>query len=213
MSQRWNDDIRDVKGEQEFRFPDEDGSFLVRPLSPADSSLMQESFAELSSRSRYLRFFRSPERLSTYELEYLTGPDDTDHLAWGILDRSLTVPKGVAAMRFIRLKKEPEVAESAITVVDSYQRMGLAKVAFSVLNILAHRRGVKRFRHYVLYQNSVVNKSLERLGILNQRVEDGVYIKETRVFSTSAALPDDPQLDGLRHTMEYVEQKLSADQP
>ncbi len=111
-------------------------------------------------------------------------------------------------MRFIRLKENPEVAEVAITVIDSYQGQGLSKVAFSVMNILASRLGVKRFRHHVLHQNSVANASLEKLGILDNHVESGVYIKETQVFSSAKEMSDHPQLAGLRKTMMFVQQKL-----
>lgn len=114
-------------------------------------------------------------------------------------------------MRFIRLKDDPEVAEVAITVIDSYQGQGLSKVAFAVMNILASRLGVKRFRHHVLHQNSVVNQSLQKLGILHSHVESGVYIKETQVFGSADEMSSDEQLSGLRQTMSYVEQQLAKD--
>ncbi|MFT7154512.1 MAG: hypothetical protein ACI9Z7_001584 [Alteromonas macleodii] len=191
-----------------FRFPDEEGKFLVRPILSDDKPILDAAFKELSAKSKYLRFFQSASRLSDYQLEYLTQADGIDHVAWGIVDTSFEPHRGVCAMRFFRLKDEMEVAEAAITVVDVYQGQGLSKVAFSVLNILANRLGVKRLRHHVLHQNSVANGSLAKLGVTNSHVETGVYIKETMVCGSAVELPMDAQLDGLRETMEFVQDKL-----
>ena len=194
--------------DRSFRYPDENGRFLVRPITPDDRELINASFNELSPQSKYLRFFQSANRLSEYQLKYLTNPDGVNHVAWGILDTTVEPHQGVCAFRFIRLKDDPEVAESAITVLDRFQGQGLSKVAFSVLNILAAELGVKRFRHHVLYQNSVVNKSLDKLGVISSYVESGVHIKETPVFASAKQMSDHPQLKGLRKTMMFVQQKL-----
>ena len=194
--------------ERGFQYPNEQGKFLVRPIVPEDRSVLDAAFRELTPKSKYLRFFQSSERLSQYQLDYLSNPDGENHVAWGILDTTFKPHKGVCAMRFIRLKDNPEVAEVAITVIDSYQGQGLSKVAFSVMNILASELGIKRFRHHVLHQNSVANASLLKLGIINSKVESGVYIKETPVFSSAKEISDHAQLSGLRKTMMYVQRKL-----
>jgi RimJ/RimL family protein N-acetyltransferase len=191
-----------------FRFPNEEGKFLVRPITPEDRPILDAAFKELSPQSKYLRFFQSASRLSDYQLDYFTHPDGLDHVAWGIIDTTFEPPHGVCTMRFFRLKDNPEVAEAAITVVDSYQGQGLSKVAFSVLNIVAREIGVKRFRHHVLHQNSVANNSLAKLGVINSHVETGVYIKETVVFGSAEEMPIDPQLNGLRDAMKFVQGKL-----
>ncbi|MBI1288358.1 MAG: GNAT family N-acetyltransferase [Flavobacteriales bacterium] len=194
-----------------FRYPNEQGRFLVRPIVPEDRPILDLAFKELSPQSKYMRFFQSASRLSDYQLEYLTHPDGVNHVAWAILDTTFSPHRGVCAMRFIRLKDDPEVAEVAITVIDSYQGQGLSKVAFSVMNLLASELGIKRFRHHVLHQNSVANNSLKKLGILSSHVESGVYIKETHVFASAKEMSDHPQLAGLRKTMMFVQQKLKLD--
>lgn len=191
-----------------FRYPTDTGKFLVRPIGPEDRDILNAAFNELSARSKYLRFFQSAALLSNQQLDYLSHPDGVDHVAWGILDTSFEPHHGVCAARFFRMKEDQEVAEAAITVVDSYQGQGLSKVAFSVLNIVAHNQGIKRFRHHVLHQNSVANGSLAKLGIINSQVEMGVYIKETVVFGSAKEIPNDPPLNGLREVMKYVEERL-----
>ena len=96
---------------QDFKYPNEQGKFLVRPIFPSDRSLLEAAFSELSPKSKYLRFFQSASRLSDYQLDYLSSPDGVNHVAWGILDTSFEPHKGVCAMRFIRLKENLEVAK------------------------------------------------------------------------------------------------------
>ena len=193
-----------------FRYPSDTGRFIVRPIIPEDRAILDVAFRELSPQSKYMRFFQSSSRLSDHQLDYLSKPDGVNHVAWGILDSTFSPHRGVCAMRFIRLKDDPKVAEVAITVIDSYQGQGLSKVAFAVMNLVAHDLGIERFRHHVLHQNSVVNKSLEKLGILENHVESGVYIKETHVFGSAKEMSDHPQLNGLRKTMMFVQQKLKG---
>lgn len=192
-----------------FSYSNDHGNYVVRPIVPQDRSILEASFSELSAKSKYLRFFQSSNRLSKYQLDYLSSPDGKHHVAWGILDADSQLHKGVCAMRFIRLKDEQEVAEVAITVIDDYQGQGLSKVAFSVMNLLAARLEIMRFRHQVLHQNSVANQSLQKLGVLNSHVESGVYIKETPVFASADELPNDPQLAGLRKIMQLVQDRMN----
>jgi hypothetical protein len=191
-----------------FHYPPETDQFFVRPITPADRDVMARGFAELSVQSRYMRFFQSLARLSDYQLDHLTRPDGTTHVAWGILDATGKDDRGIGVMRFIRLKDDPTVAETAITIIDRYQRMGLSYVAFCVLNILAHRAGVQRFRHHVLHGNHFVLETLEVLGILSSTMEGGVHIIETAVIAGHLAVPDRPQLQRLRFVMEQVEELM-----
>jgi len=191
-----------------FHYPPETEQFFIRPITPADRSMMAHAFEELSVNSRYLRFFQSLARLSDYQLEYLTAPDGHTHVAWGIMDVSGKEDKGVGAMRFIRLKDRPEVAETAITIIDRYQRRGLSYVAFCVLNLLAKEAGVTTFRHHVLHANTFVIDTLDVLGITGRSIEGGVHIIETAVIPNHLAIPDRPELQRLREMMALVEERM-----
>lgn len=194
-----------------FHYPPETEQFYIRPITPADREVLSRGFSELSVQSRYLRFFQSLSRLSDYQLDYLTRPDGHTHLAWGILEATGHEDIGVGVMRFIRLKDRPEVAETAITIIDRYQRRGLSYVAFCVLNILAHHAGVTTFRHHVLHANGFVIDTLELLGITGRSMEGGVHIIETAVIAGHSHIPDRPELHRLKENMRLVEELMTAD--
>jgi len=187
-----------------FHYPPETGQFYIRPITPADREVLARGFAELSPQSRYLRFFQSMARLSDYQLDYLTRPDGTTHVAWGILEATGTHDVGVGVMRFIRLREDPDVAEAAITIIDRYQGRGLGLVAFCVLNVLARSVGVRRLRHHVTHGNARVLEMLSFLGTLGSTVEGGVHILDTPVFGCADALPMRPGLERLHLVMAEV---------
>lgn len=167
----------------QFYFTRGETKFLVRRLTPNDKDLMQAGFHELSDLSKYLRFFAIRRKLTDYELNYFTDVDGYNHVAWGILDISgdKHIPVGVG--RFVRLTKAANTAEIAIAVVDAYQRKGLGRILFAVLNILAEKQGIEILRYYVLSENQFVLNNLHRLGILKQEKDGQAMVVDTKVFS------------------------------
>jgi len=146
-----------------------DGSEVVlRLLRPDDKERLAAGFAQLSSESRYQRFFTGKERLTEGELRYLTDVDGDGHFAICALG-----PDGAGAgvARFIRLPKEPQVAEFAITVVDRLQRKGLGRILTDRLLAAARERGVKMLRAEVLADNRPMLAILA--GRVSGRVRNG----------------------------------------
>ena len=71
--------------------------------------------------SRYMRFLRSMDNLSSSEIKYLTEIDYHDHFAWvAVRDE-----EGVGVGRYIRTIEDPATAGSAIVVADAWQRRGM----------------------------------------------------------------------------------------
>ena len=68
--------------------------------------------------------------------------------------------RGVGIARFVRLKDQHDVAESAITVVDEYQHRGVGRILLVELVALARKHGVTRFRAEVLRDNVAVSSIL-----------------------------------------------------
>src|SRR5215813_10393760 len=123
---------------------------VLRLVRPDDKPLFVAGFARLSPESRYFRFFTGKDHLTDAELRYLTELDGENHLAIGALGPD---GQGAGVARFIRLAQEPEVAELAVTVVDSMQRKGLGRILSERLMAAARERGVKRLRAEILAEN------------------------------------------------------------
>ena len=101
-----------------------DGSkVLIRQVQPADVPLLADGFAQLSDRSRRMRFLARKDQLSAAELRYLTDIDHHDHEALGAVDQANG--RGVGVARYIRDAADRRAAEIAVTIVDDWQRRGL----------------------------------------------------------------------------------------
>jgi len=191
-------------GVKNFYVTIDDCRFYFRPIDPTDKELLQKGFSQLSENSKYFRFFAVHSKLTDYELKFFTEIDGINHIAWGILDESFNdhIPVGVG--RFVRIKDEPEIAEVAYIVVDSYQGKGLGQYLFAILNMIGARAGLKKFRYYVLSENTKALKMLYQLGILRIISDDSIKIIESGVFPDYKFIPKIPELRNVRSVMKKV---------
>lgn len=115
-----------------------DGSVAqLKPLAIEDQDLLREGLRHMSEESRRLRFGVGVGNLSDAEILYLTDVDQVNHVAWGaVIDDE---PAGIG--RYIRLD-DPECAEVAVTVVDEFQRRGLARALLAALAASARANDV-----------------------------------------------------------------------
>ncbi len=135
---------------------------LVRPLRPDDGPGLAEAFEQLSETSRYRRFFAVKPRLSEGTLAVLTDVDHHDHEALVALAPDSGQLVGVA--RFFRLSGQPDQAEVAVTVIDSWQRRGLGTVLLRELAQRAATEGIRHFTAEILAENGPMLTLAHRLG-------------------------------------------------
>lgn len=175
----------------------DDGTpFVIRPLRPTDGPGLEASFAQLSPRSRYLRFFASRERLGPELLESLVDIDHDRHRAWVVADP--TAPsfvgtdegRGIAIARLIVVEDEPRVAEASLSVIDEYQGRGFGGLLLELLIGTARDTGVEFIRFETLYENRGMRGLLSRLD--TQRNDD-LSDREVLVYD----VPVDPDEEGL----------------
>ncbi|MGB3247064.1 MAG: hypothetical protein WBB25_21230 [Sulfitobacter sp.] len=135
---------------------------LIREVGPADRHFLKVGFEHLSERSRNFRFLAAHPRLTQKELHQFTAPSDVDHVAIGALTKggSEALPLGIA--RYIRLAKAPDVAEVAVTIVDSHQGIGLGSLILGVLAKHAVLNGISEFAALVHQENESM------LGLFNR---------------------------------------------
>ncbi len=157
-----------------------DGSEVVlRLVRPDDKSLFSRGLGDLSSESRYLRFFTSKSHLNDRELHYLTEVDQQHHFAMGAVRvASDGSEQGLGVARFVAFE-DREVAEPAIAVVDAMQGKGLGRLLFLRLLAAARERGVLQFRCEVLTENKAMRDLLRQLSpdALERDEGDHVVVK------------------------------------
>jgi protein lysine acetyltransferase len=153
----------------------EDGSSAtVRSLRGADRERIRQVFAELSERSRYLRFGGAKTVLGEAELSYLTDVDNRDHEALLTLDDD---GAPIAVARYVRDRTDPSLAEAAFAVVDSRQGHGLGRALARLLAGRAHAEGIARFRLDVLADNGPGLALARGLGRIVESRRDGSTVE------------------------------------
>lgn len=158
---------------------------LFRPIRPDDKRKLQEGMAMLSPESRYRRFFRHIDHLSDQQLAYLTEVDFVDHVAWMAELPDIAGVPGVGVGRWIRLADERDVAEAAVTVIDSFHHQGVGRTLLWLLARSAIERDVKFFRAWTLGDNKPMLDLLQSMGARPGRWEEGI-------LELTVPLPADP---------------------
>ena len=147
-------DADGIKGELDDGTP-----FVIRPLRPTDGPGLEAAFAQMSPRSRYLRFFTVRERLGEELVHSLTDIDHDRHRAWVVADP--TAPsdvgteegRGFAVARLIVVEDEPKVAEASLAVMDDYQGRGFGRLLLELLIGTAQDVSIEFIRFETLYEN------------------------------------------------------------
>jgi len=141
-----------------------DGSRIrIRPIVIADRAGIGCGFKLLSKESRTHRFLIPPRELSESMLRYFTDIDYTNHVALGAFAIDEAGEPGVAIARYVRLK-DPGCAEAAVTVLDDYQRRGIATVLLEALGLIAMKNGIVRFCGFVQWENTAVLQLAREAG-------------------------------------------------
>ena len=175
-----------------------DGStVLIRPVDSSDAPLLADGFAQLSARSRQLRFLTPKTELSPAELRYFTDVDHHDHEALGALDHA--GGRGVGIARYVRDACDPQAAEIAVTVIDDWQGRGLGTELVAQLSDRARSEGIRRFTALVAAGNPAMAGLLRNVRADLVRREPGALQYEITLAPaeeyTPAGLPsssDDP---------------------
>ena len=109
------------------------------------------------------------DSLSRAQLAYLTEVDHRNHVAWGVLHND----EPVAVARIVRLNGDRLAAELAVTVVDEFQRRGIARLLVTVMAELARDLGIERFVFEALPENEALLTLLRGFGA-RYEMTDGV---------------------------------------
>ena len=137
---------------------------LIRPVDPADRSLLVEGF----------------EHLRDDELDFFVNVDHDQHEAIGALTPDGTHGLGIA--RYIRLSPASDAAEVAIVVADEAQGLGLGKLLVRELAATARDHGIVRFVAQTGVANRPFRRIMERLGPTRTLdIEGGTIELETQL--------------------------------
>jgi RimJ/RimL family protein N-acetyltransferase len=152
-----------------------DGTRLhVRPIRPADAPRLIDFYYRLSPHTAYQRFFAIMKRLPPDWAQLRATVDYQRRLALVAETGPATAPELVAVARY-EPTDDPETAEVAFVVQDGFQGRGLGVLLLYHLLEAGEARGIRRFRAYVLADNTRMLDLLARFTDIRERsIEAGV---------------------------------------
>jgi ribosomal protein S18 acetylase RimI-like enzyme len=148
----------------------------VRPIVPDDEPLLHEAVAAMSERTVYFRFFSPLKRMPDALAHRLAVVDYNDRFA---LVATTHKPGGkeriVGVARYDRVPGT-DVAETAVAVVDEFQRRGLGSALMTILGKVARDHAIKTFTLIVLPENQQMLGLLRKMGWIHRaKLSGGVY--------------------------------------
>lgn len=145
-------------------------NFEIRPIQPDDKDGLKRGLAMLSNESKRQRFFSSRKDFTEKELSFFTEVDQHNHIAFVALSKKDEGPQPAGSVRCVRdlLHGRPDFAELAITIVDSFQGMGLGKALLDALADKAVKEGIHYLYGDFHASNIKVQKLLEGYCVRHQ---------------------------------------------
>jgi len=148
----------------------------VRPIEPADEPLLHEAVAAMSERSVYFRFFSPLKRMPDAMAHRLAVVDYNDRFAIVATTHRPTGKERILGVARYDRAAGTDVAETAVAVVDEFQRRGLGGALLTILARVAREHGIKTFSLIVLPENQQMLGMLRKMGwIHHAKLAGGVY--------------------------------------
>jgi CBS domain-containing protein/GNAT superfamily N-acetyltransferase len=147
----------------------------IRPIRPDDAPRLQDSFVRMSAQTIYDRFLGFRKGLPDPDARYLTNLDYERHMALVAtidLDGEDTI---IGVARYHVLDDDPDCAEFAIVIADSFQRQGLGSWLMKRLLEYAQQRGLRSLLGLTHLHNNRLLRFVQRSGLpVTHRFQDGL---------------------------------------
>jgi ribosomal protein S18 acetylase RimI-like enzyme len=136
----------------------------VRTIRPSDEERMRSGIAELSSRSRYLRFFSGQSMPPDPVIDRLVDVDGHRHLAWGAILTNDSSNPAIGAVHVFRSDRKGPAGEFSVAIVDAYHGLGLARILTAVILINCTVEQIACLDVHVLHENRAAGNLVRSLG-------------------------------------------------
>ena len=148
----------------------------IRPIVPEDEQLLIDAVAAMSERTVYFRFFSPLKRLPDALAHRLAVVDYNDRFALVATTRKHDGKERIVGVARYDRAVDTDVAETAVAVIDEFQRRGLGSALLTILASVARDHGIKTFTLIVLPENQQMLGLLRKMGwIHHARLTGGVY--------------------------------------
>lgn len=169
----------------------------LRTIRPSDEARIREGIAEMSDRSRYLRFFSAFREAPESIVKRLSAVDGHDHIGWGAILLDGQDYPAIAAAHAIRSQEDTSTGELAIAILDDYQGLGLARTMIAAVLADCVQEDLISLDMQVLGENRAATNLVTALGAKREPALDTVAHYRLNVVSTLELLRDRPQPNGV----------------
>jgi len=143
----------------------------IRPIKPEDAEMQQNFFKDLSSHSKYLRFFSTLGTLTPNTLIRITQIDYDREMALIAVHTKNNKDENIGLANYF-LNPDSTSCEFGIIVADAWQSKGLGYQLLSSLMHLAKNKGLKQMMGYVLTKNKLMLEMAQQHGFKIASTED-----------------------------------------
>lgn len=177
----------------------------IRRVRKDDEARLKQGIANLSKRSRYLRFFSGIKEAPQSVIDRLLEVDGHDHIAWGAIRSDLAEAPALGVVHAFRDADDPDVAEFSVAVIDAYHGLGLARLLTAVLLLDCRAEGIEEFAVHILSDNDAAIALTRSLGGTPAGRESGVYSFSIRIKDALATLRQEDDIPGLGQVFAQFE--------
>ncbi len=143
----------------------EDGTRVcIRAIGADDGARMREGIAQMSERSRYMRFFTGQPVPPDRVIERLLDADGHRHIAWGAIASDLAGEPAIGAVHAYAHPDDADCAEFSVAVVDAFHDRGLGRLLTATILLDAGRAGYEQFQAWTLAENASAIGFIRALG-------------------------------------------------
>lgn len=149
---------------------------LVREIRAQDEDGMRAALGRLSADARYARFMMPMREPPPAMLAAATRPQAHDLALVAVSGEDGPDPEIVAGARYVGAPGS-DSCEFAVTVIDDWHGLGLARRLLELLIAQAAARGMRRMEGYVLAANTPMRRLAGRLGFVDRQCEDDATLR------------------------------------
>lgn len=176
-----------------------DGTHVcLRTIRPSDEDRIRAGIAEMSDRSRYLRFFSAFRDPPPAIVKRLSAVDGHDHIGWGAIRTDLEDPHAIGAAHAIRYVDSPLRGELAVALLDDYHGLGLARMLIAAVLVDCALEGIEQLEMQMIAENQAASRLVTSLGARRTPALDSVDHYQLEVAEALAVLADPRQPRGVR---------------
>lgn len=170
----------------------------LRTIRPSDEAQIRSGIAEMSDRSRYLRFFSAFRAPPESIVKRLSAVDGHDHIGWGAILLNGQDHPPIAAAHAIRSEELPWHGELAIAVLDEYHGLGLARMLIAAVLMDCLKEDLPVLEMQMLAENRAAQNLVTYLGAKRSAALDSVSHYWLDVRAALDTLRNDKSSPGLK---------------